>query len=237
MPDRTVLKSWFGFVVVLILISLLLPGLSLATDSEEWGGRKANPANNCRLLVTNSNQSYGAGNGAILSYELVVLGLSFGLNEYVNFSAATAPLPNLEWEARPILGSLDGAYEFSKIFRLGGGLYFLKPGLESGESFLFARVGGDIGISDRFATVSVGFGSKEGELTSFSPSPVLIVGGSFRIVDHIALVTENWIITGNTTIAPYSAAGRFYWESFAFDLGGFIIDGSLGPWLSFAFNL
>jgi hypothetical protein len=53
----------------------------------------------------------------------------------------------------------------------------------------------------------------------------------------VALVTENWIVTGKMDHAPYSAAGRFYWEAFAFDLGAFLIDGSIGPWLSLAYNL
>jgi hypothetical protein len=218
-------------------MAMFLPAAVWASDADSWGGRKANPANSSRLIVTNSNQSYGSGNGALLSYELILLGLSVGIGDYFNFTGATAPLPNLEWEDRPILGSLDGAFAFSERARAGGGISYLKPALESGEAFLFARVGADYGSVDRFLSVSVGFGSKEGDITSLSASPVLIVGGSYRIVDHVAVVTENWLITGSIDHAPYSAAGRFYWEAFAFDLGAFLIDGSVGPWLSLAYNL
>lgn len=221
----------------LLAILLVLPVLGAASEADTWGGRKVNPANHSRLIVTNSNQAYGSGNGALLAYELIVVGLSVGLGDYFNFTGATAPLPNLEWEDRPILGSLDGAYEVSEKVRLGGGLSFLKPGLQSGEAFLLARLGADYGSTDRFLSVSAGFGSEEGGLTEFSPAPVLIVGGAFRIVDHVSLVCENWLITGNMAYAPYSAAARFWWESFAFDLGAFLVDGSVGPWISLAYNL
>lgn len=218
-------------------MAVLFPATGWTSDADSWGGIKDNPANSSRLIVTNSNQTYGSGNGALLSYEFIVLGLSVGIGDYLNFTGATAPLPNLEWEDRPILGSLDGAYEITDRARIGGGISFLKPGIGSGEAFLFARVGADYGPLDRFLSVSVGFGSQDGNLASLSPSPVLIAGGSFRIVDHVAFVTENWIVTGKIDHAPYSAAARFYWDAFAFDLGAFLIDGSIGPWLSPAYNL
>ena len=109
-----------------------------------------------------------------------------------------------------------------------------------------AFVVGTKGSPDKSFTCGIGLGyiAEEGEDVDFAEHPVLLLGGNIRLSESMALVSENWLITGEELgldQQPLSLALRFLGSKIAVDAGAIIIgevlkEGFPIPWLSFVYN-
>jgi hypothetical protein len=90
------------------------------------------------------------------------------------------------------------------------------------------------GGEDANATVGAGFGFSR----SSTSQALLMVGGSARTSRNIALVTENYVYTGDGSAVLLSGGIRFMSEKVAVDLAGFIVTEAQYPipYLSFIYK-
>ena len=112
------------------------------------------------------------------------------------------------------------------------------------EEITFAS--GTIGKPDKSFTFGLGMGytKSEGERFEFAKHPILVLGDNVRLSNTMALISENWIVTGKNFDfgeQPFGLALRFFGEHIAVDAGAIIIfdildEGFPIPWLSFVYN-
>jgi hypothetical protein len=78
----------------------------------------------------------------------------------------------------------------------------------------------------------------------FNKYPVLVAGGNIRLSNHLALISENWLLSDpavKISQQPFGIALRIIGNRFAADIG-FIIVGEIIkqgipiPWLSLIYN-
>jgi hypothetical protein len=103
-----------------------------------------------------------------------------------------------------------------------------------------------MGPPDKSFTAGIGLGytKEEDEDFKFADRPVILLGGNIRLSNSIALVSENWFITGGDFELgnqPFALAIRFFGERLAADVGAILIgevidEGFPIPWLSFTYN-
>ena len=107
-----------------------------------------------------------------------------------------------------------------------------------------AFVVGTKGSPDKSFTcgLALGYIAEEDEAVEFAEHPVLVLGGNVRLSETTALVSENWIITGQGLgpgEQPLGIALRFFGARIAVDAGAVIFlegEGFPLPWLSFVYN-
>lgn len=110
-------------------------------------------------------------------------------------------------------------FEVAPKVNVGAGLLYVSiPSFDGGQ-----RGGGGIGYglctygnSNNNITGGVGWGYSRKEVGSF---PFFTISGMTRISRKTALITENWILTGEDNAAIYSYGFRFFGEKLAVDLG------------------
>ena len=87
---------------------------------------------------------------------------------------------------------------------------------------------GQKGSPDKSFTCGIGLGyiAEEGEDVDFAEHPVLLLGGNIRLSESMALVSENWLITGEDLGLDQQPLGlvlRFFGPRIAVDAGVIII--------------
>ena len=136
-------------------------------------------------------------------------------------------------------------------------LYYLTPklGLVSGPTFnlaVGALIAGAQGLTESPVGIAYGVATFGGENSNVSTgagvafhrgttdqSALLMVGGAQRISRNVALVSENYLYTGNASSTVLSGGVRFIGERLSVDLAGFIAPSELTfpiPYLAFIYK-
>lgn len=108
-------------------------------------------------------------------------------------------------------------FEINDKWRAGGGLLYANViGID--EDFSGLGIGYGIvtyGNTDNNATLGVGYGFVDGELSS---KPVLTLSGMKRVSRRVGLVTENWLVPTEAYYGVFSYGVRFMGERLTVDL-------------------
>ena len=125
----------------------------------------------------------------------------------------------------------------SENFRLGvGGAYVTVPGNGGGGLGLLYGVG-TLGNRDRNATIGLGYAVSQEALDS--SSPLIAFSGMLRVGRRLSLITENWILPGETDVPGLLSVGlRIMGQDIAGDIAFLIFpsefDTVVIPYLSLA---
>ncbi len=199
--------------------------------------------NYSRLLFSPTGRPLKKGDGYFSDYYIFFPGVAYGLTDNLSVMGGFSIIPGLGlgnqlFYIAPRLGA-----SFSENLSLSGGTLFLSLPEVGSAGLAFAV--GTYGPPARSLSAGIAFGYSIGEEdAAISGNPIFMLGGNIRLSGNLALISENWIITGEeATLSsqPFSIALRFFGDRLAADVGFLIIgeivkQGFPIPWLSAVYN-
>ena len=208
------------------------------------GGFTRSDPNYSRLMFAPTGRPLRRGEGYWSNYYVFFPGVAYGLTERLSMTAGLSIFPGATLGNQVIsLAPKIALYENSDFALSAGTLYMSFAGeVGGGMAFLAASKG----YPDKSFTIGLGLGyiDENDEPVDFAAHPVILLGGSMRLSDGLALISENWIITGEGLgpgEQPLGIALRFFGRSLAVDLGAIIVgeiltEGFPIPWLSCVYH-
>ena len=166
--------------------------------------------------------------------------LSVGITDNFSISGGLEFLSLLNGEGTPLIYIAPKlSAPLSENFRLGvGGAYATVPGSGGGGFGLLYGVG-TLGNRDRNATIGLGYAVSEEILAT---SPLIAFSGMLRVSRRLSLITENWILPGETDVPGLFSLGfRIMGQDIAGDIAFLIFPSEFEtvviPYLSLAVKL
>ena len=197
-----------------------------------------------RLIFAPTGRPLAAGEGYFSDYYVFFPGITYGLTDHVSITGGVSLLPGLGLGEQLVTLAPKVGLRVSDQLAVSAGTLFITVAGEGSVGIVFAT--GSFGRHDRSLTVGLGYGytKERGESVDFAQHPIVMFGGNLRLSNSIALVSENWLITGQGAELdeqPFAVALRFFGERIAVDAGAIIIGevikhGFPIPWLSFAYH-
>lgn len=199
--------------------------------------------NYSRLLFAPTARPLKKGEGYFSDYFVFFPGISYGLTTNISLMAGFSFLPGASFnEQLKYIAPKIGVSLSEKFAIATGALYIGVEDVAAGIAFLV----GTYGERDRCFTLGLGLGytKEEDEDLKFAEHPILMFGGNARLSNSVALISENWLITGSDfdiTQQPFSIGVRFFGDHVSADVALVIIldvieEGFPIPWLSFIYN-
>ncbi|MFC1614313.1 hypothetical protein ACFL5K_03360 [Gemmatimonadota bacterium] len=199
--------------------------------------------NYSRLMFAPTGRTLRKGQGYFSDHYLFFPGITYGFTDQLSLMAGISVLPGGGLSDQLIYLAPRVGIKASDNFALSvGALYVSVADIAAGIAFGTAT----IGPPDRNFTAGIGLGyaKEEGEKLNFANHPIIMLGGNIRISNGIALVSENWLFTGDGFEMGQQAFGlalRFFGDNFSTDVGVILIGEVLSegfpiPWLSFTYN-
>ncbi len=212
---------------------------------EDKGEFRRFDPNYSRLLFAPTGRPLAKGKGYISDYYIFFPGVSYGFTNNISAMAGFSILPGMDFSEQMYYLAPRFGFYISKQFSVSAGALYMSnidAEVAAGLGFMVATYG----PQDRSLTAGIGFGFFKDEDSDFRfhEYPIIMLGGNWRLSNSIALISENWIITGtdfNLSSQPFSIAMRFFGSRIAVDFGFLLIgevlkEGFPVPWLSFAYN-
>ena len=197
-----------------------------------------------RLIFAPTGRPLAAGEGYFSNYYVFFPGITYGLTDHVSITGGVSLLPGLSLGDQLVTLAPRVGLRVSDQLAVSAGTLFMTVAGEGSVGIAFAT--GSFGGQDRSLTVGLGYGytKEKGEDVDFAQYPILMFGGNLRLSNSVALVSENWLITGKgggLGEQPFAAALRFFGERIAVDVGAIVIgevikEGVPIPWLSFVYH-
>ena len=199
--------------------------------------------NYSRLMFAPTGRPLRQGEGYFSDYYVFFPGISYGFTNQISIMAGFSVIPGLGLtEQLKYVAPRIGIQTSDEFAVSVGALYVSVEDVAAGIAFAV----GSIGQQDKSFTAGIGLGytKEEGEEFKFAEHPIIMLGGNIRLSNSIALVSENWFITGkdfDISEQPLCIAIRFFGDRLAADVGAIIIgeilkEGFPIPWLSFVYN-
>jgi len=200
--------------------------------------------NYSRLMFAPTGRPLRQGDGYLSDYYVFFPGVSYGVTGRLSVTAGLSIFPGASLDQQILtLAPRYGLYVDDELAVSVGTLYMTVPG-EGSVGIAFAV--GSMGPPDKCLTVGIGmgYGKESGHPVNWADHPIILVGGNVRLSNSVALVSENWFITGEglgLDQQPLAIAVRFFGERLAVDVGAIIIgevmkEGFPIPWLSFVYH-
>lgn len=206
-------RSWCLRVALSLWVVLFA---FLHSEAHAQEGRLDDP-HSTRLLFAPTAQPLGAGRGYVALHEFFVPSISIGVHEKVSVAGGAAIFPDAG--DMPLYGAstwtvLDGETGALAVGMMAGTTLGTYGGLIYGV--------GTVGSARRSLTVGAGWGAVGRE----SGSPVLLIGGTYRIGGGLKLIGEGYFAPG-VRVGPddrfesvVGAGGvRFYGRRLSVDVG------------------
>ncbi len=200
--------------------------------------------NYSRLMFAPTGRPLRRGDGYFSDYYVFFPGISYGITSNISFMAGASVIPGLGLTEQVKYIAPKIGMQTSDKFAISGGALYVSVMDEFTAGIAF--VVGSIGQQDKSFTVGIGLGytKEESEKFKFAEHPIAILGGNIRLSNSIALVSENWIITGggfDFSEQPFGLAIRFFGDRLSADVGAILIgevlkEGFPIPWLSIVYN-
>lgn len=163
-----------------------------------------------RLFFAPTGRSLKAGEGYFGVYELFFPFLTYGVTDYFTIAAGTPVIPDAIGEfayVAPKLTLIRG-----ERVNVGTGVF---AGFAEGEMGGIAYAVGTFGDRDDAVTAGAGFAFGGGE---FFDEPLLMLGGEMRVGTQLKVLTENYLVPGESG-ALVSGGVRFFGERISADVG------------------
>ena len=205
--------------------------INLVMEEHEGTMRRVDP-NQTRLLFSPTARPLKKGKGYFSVYEIFFPMVSVGITDFIAFSGGISLIPGADTQLLYIAPKVNILNQ--EKFSLSGGVLYMTV---TDESFGVAYGVATYGRSSGAVTVGLGWGFVDGD---FSSKPLVVLGGELQVSGSVKLITENWILPGDSP-AVISFGIRFFGASLATDFGLITsTESSEGfpflPWLGFAYN-
>lgn len=240
------------------LLREAIAGTAPATEPDRSPDKRLSDPNDTRLLFAPTGRPLGKGSGYFSNHYVVFPGFSFGLTDNLGLSGGVSTIPGLGLDEQLFyVSSTAGFKRADKAAFAVGGLYAAGTSEDVGAALLFGIA--TLGSPDRSVSLGLAFaGTREDEELygpdyeyrgnrrrwRFREAPILMVGGTVRVAEHVSLVTESWLFLGEEfrlSEQPFGLGLRFFNGRISTDVGfvfvGDVIDeGFPIPWLSFSYH-
>lgn len=197
--------------------------------------------NHTRLLFTSTGRALGAGQGYISAYFLFFPMVAYGVTDRFTIAGGTPVIPGAMGKVFYLAPKLTVSQRERSAIAIGA-LGFALPDAADLGTLGIAYGVGTWGSRDRAFTAGAGWGYQWGDdESSFSNSPVLVLGAETRISKRVKLLSENWIFTESTGgFSLLSGAFRFIGDRLSTDFGIIGATGGNGgccfPMVNFVWN-
>ena len=226
-------------------LEIKVPRTSIVAIKKRLPGAFSRPdPNYTRLMFAPTGRPLRRGDRYFFNHYVFFPGMAYGFTDRFGVAGGLSVIPGLGLSEQILsLAPKFGLYASDDVALSAGVLYMNVAGEGAGG---MAFVVGTKGSPDKSFTCGIGLGyiAEEGEDVDFAEHPVLLLGGNIRLSESMALVSENWLITGEDLgldQQPLGLALRFFGPKIAVDAGAIIIGEALKegfpiPWLSFVYN-
>jgi hypothetical protein len=196
--------------------------------------------NHTRLFVlAPTGRTLAAGEAYISAFNIFLPFVAYGVTDAFTLAGGTPVLPMVIGRVIYVAPKLRVVHRPRFDASVGVLALFATQELDEGSIGLLYGVG-TWGTTDRSVTAGAGWGyfvgRGESELTS---EPVIMLGGDTRVARTVKLVTENYVVVGESG-AVLTAAVRLFGERISVDLGIMgLLDGSEFNWVpggNFVYN-
>jgi hypothetical protein len=201
-----------------------------------------------RLMFAPTGRPLRKGDGYFSDFYVLFPSVSYGVTDHLSVSAGMSFIPGISLDEQLFFVAPRLGKAFSDNFAVSVGALYATAGDRSDEDSGAAGIAFGVatwGSPDRSLTAGLGFGyTRSGGDLDFSGTPVLMLGGNYRLSNRISLVSENWLVLRegfDIGEQPFGLALRFFSERLSADVGvllvGDLLDEGLPiPWLSFAYH-
>ena len=235
--DRVTLETSGGdrLEVALARIRSMTPARGRVMDGEFW----TEDPNRTRLLVlAPTGRTLDQGEGYLSSFWVFFPFLSYGLTDHITLSGGTPLFPDVIGRVIYLAPKVRVHRRPGMDLAVGSLALFATESVDEGSVGVLYGVG-TFGNPDRSISTGAGWGfALGGGDARISNDPVVLLGGEFRVARNVKLLTENYVVPGESE-AILSAGVRLFGERLSVDFGvGAITDTSLGwlPVLNFVYN-
>lgn len=208
-------------------------------DGEFW---PEDPNRTRLLIISPTGRALRAGEGYISSFWIFLPFVAYGVTDNITIAGGTPLLPGVIGRIiyiAPKVRVLDLDRLDLSVGALAG---FATERIDIGSAGLLYGVG-TFGETDQSLTAGAGWGfAIGGGEAEISNQPLLMFGGEYRVARRLKLLSENFVLPGES-LGFLSGGIRFFGERLSADLGvGFVVgvgeaDGI--PWvplLNFVYN-
>jgi len=195
--------------------------------------------NRTRYLYSPSGFMLKQGEGYVSQTELLVTSVAYGLTDHVTVGLGTAvPFLFVE-DGVNLVGTLKVGADVNEWVHVAAGAQGLwLPGIEAGTTagLLFGTV--TLGTPDLHLGISAGPPFVAGTDQNDVGQVIFSISGNARVSEHLALVSENWILPGGDGGYVLTGALRIIGQRLGVDAGLMFFKGSSVPipWLDFTWN-
>ena len=231
-------------VETLLGLEIKVPRASIVSIEKYHASVFSRPdPNYTRLMFAPTGRPLRRGDAYFFNHYVLFPGMAYGLTDHFTLSGGVSVLPGVGLNEQLLsVAPKFGLYTSGDVALSAGVLYMRIEDDAGGMAFVV----GTKGSPDKSFTCGIGLGyiAEEGEDVDFAEHPVLLLGGNIRLSESMALVSENWLITGGDfklDQQPLGLALRFLGTKIAVDAGAIIVgevlkEGFPIPWLSFVYN-
>ncbi len=215
---------------------------------------------NCtRLLFSPTGRPLGKGEGYFSDHYVVFPGVAYGLTDNLSVGGGLSVVPGLGFRDQLYYGTARVGKQFSERVAVSGGALFARGGEGDTDTLGLGFAVATLGRPDRSLTLGLGVartvseeyypeyarGEWQGNFRNrASYTPVVMIGGTARVSRRLALVSENWLILGETfrlSEQPFAVGVRFLGDRLTADAGLIVVgevikEGFPVPWLSVSYH-
>lgn len=222
-------------------IELRIERVQVASVRRTTRARRDDP-NDSRLMLAPTGRQLRKGDGYFSDHYVLFPGFGYGLTDWLSIGGGVSVVPGVGLDEQLFYVSPQVGRRVSERFALAGGA--LVAGSGDYQAALLFGVG-TFGGPGASLTLGLGVGgTRENGYERFRwrDRPILLLGGSARLSDRLALVSENWILVGEpVSQQPIGLALRFLGDRLSADVG-FVFSGETldegvpVPWLSVSYH-
>ncbi len=245
--EGTIIQETETHILVETLVGLevKVPRTSIVAIKKRRAGAFSRPdPNYTRLMFAPTGRPLRRGDRYFFNHYVLFPGMAYGFTDRFGVAGGLSVIPGLGLSEQILsVAPKFGLYDSGDL-ALSAGVLYMNFANEGAGGMAFAV--GTKGSPDKSITCGIGLGyiAEEGEAVDFAEHPVLLLGGNIRLSESTALVSENWLITGQDLgldQQPLGLALRFFGSRIAVDVGAIIVGEALKegfpiPWLSFVYN-
>jgi hypothetical protein len=214
-----------------------------AAGDDEGRGFRADPAAS-RLLFAPTGRPLGKGEGYFSDHYVLFPGATAGVTDHFSLGGGMSMVPGLGFSEQVFYVAPRLAWSLTDKAAVSTGVLYARAG-EYQAAVAFGM--GTFGPPDASVTVGLGMVATrddEGGGFELRRAPILVVGGSKRLSQRLALISENWLFLGEgfrLSSQPFGLGLRFLGDRLSADVGLILIGDVLAngfpvPWLSFSYH-
>jgi hypothetical protein len=239
-------------------LEVRLPRNTIASMGKAVGIAPRSDPNDTRLMFAETGRPLQKGAGYFSNHYVLFPGFSYGLTDHLSVSGGMSVVPGFGLHDQAYYVSSKLGFRPSPKTALALGVLYAGGTEEDYGAALLYGVA-TFGTPDRSLSLGIGHGATREREELYGPdyeylgsrsywdsraAPILMVGGSVRLSDHLLLLSESWLFLGDDfqlSDQPFGVAIRFHGDRLSADVGLVLVgdvleDGLPIPWLSVTYR-